>query len=124
MSEHSKSRFGGQVFVGLILIGTGLLFLVDNLLTLDIGPVWKYWPFILVLLGAQRLTNTGDRDSIGPGVWLIFIGLWLFVSLNHVWGLGFGESWPFLIIAWGVSAIWKALIPRHSKDQHQEGVVS
>jgi hypothetical protein len=124
MAEQSKPRFGGQLFVGVLLIGIGLLFLADNLYYLDIGPVWRYWPFILVLIGIQKLFNADDRDSVGSGVWLVFIGLWLFVSLNHIWGLGFGDSWPFLIIAWGISSIWRSLIPRRANDQHQEGVVS
>lgn len=124
MAERSKSRFGGQLFLGLLLIGMGLLFLADNLYYLDIGPIWRYWPFILVALGIQNLFNANDRDGVGGGVWLIFIGLWLYVSLNHVWGLGFGDSWPFLIIAWGVSVIWKSLLPRRNKSQQPEGGVS
>jgi hypothetical protein len=124
MAERSQSRSGGQLFLGLLLIGMGLLFLADNLYNLDIGPIWRYWPFLLVLLGIQSLFNASDRDGIGGGVWLIFIGLWLYVSLNHVWGLGFSDSWPFLIIAWGVSVIWKSLLPRRTKGQQQEGVAS
>jgi hypothetical protein len=124
MAERSQSRSGGQLFLGLLLIGMGLLFLADNLYNLDIGPIWRYWPFLLVLLGIQSLFNAADRDGIGGGVWLIFIGLWLYVSLNHVWGLGFSDSWPFLIIAWGVSVIWKSLLPRRTKGQQQEGVAS
>ncbi len=115
MAEPNKARFGGQLFLGLLLIGMGLIFLADNLYYLDIGPIWKYWPFIIVLLGVQKLFMPSDRDGIGGGIWLIFIGLWLFVSLNHVWGLSFGESWPFLIIAWGVSVIWKSLVPKRPK---------
>lgn len=124
MAEQSKSRLGGQLFLGMLLIGIGLLFLADNFYYLDIGPIWRYWPFILVLIGVQHLFTSRDRDGIGSGVWFIFIGLWLFVSLNHVWGLGFGDSWPFLIIAWGVSTIWKSLLPRRTKGQQQEGVAS
>lgn len=124
MAVRPRSRFGGQLFLGLLLIGMGLLFLADNLYYLDIGPIWRYWPFILVLLGVQNLVNTKDRDDIGGGVWLIFIGLWLYVSLNHIWGLGFSDSWPFLIIAWGVSTIWKSLLPRRTKGQQLEGGAS
>ncbi len=124
MSRGTSSRFGGQLFLGLLLIGMGVLFLADNLYYLEIGPIWKYWPFILVLLGIQKVVNAKDRDDVGSGVWLLFIGLWLFVSLNHIWGLHFSDSWPFLIIAWGISVIWKSLLPRKPKEDRQEGVVS
>ncbi|MEK6649670.1 MAG: DUF5668 domain-containing protein [Bacteroidota bacterium] len=121
MANKLKTRFGGQVFLGILLIGLGILFLADNLYYLDIGPLWRYWPFILVLLGIQKLVNARDRDGIGAGIWPVFIGLWLFVSLNHIWGLDFSDSWPFLIIAWGVSVIWKSLLPSRHR---QEGVLS
>ena len=109
MTEKSKTRFGGQVFLGILLMLVGALFLADNWYYLDLGPVWRYWPLIFVLFGIQKLVNAEGREAVGSGAWLIFFGLWLFVSFNHIWGLDFGDSWPILIIGWGVSVIWKSL---------------
>jgi hypothetical protein len=42
------------------------------------------------------------------GFWLITIGVWLLISFFEVFGLGFGETWPLLLIAAGISSVWQA----------------
>lgn len=109
MTEQTKKRLGGQVAVGVLMIAVGAIFLLDNLYYLDMGPLWSYWPLIFVVFGIQKLVNAEKRDDYGSAAWWFFLAAWLFVSFNHVWGLDFGDTWPFLIIAWGVSTIWKSL---------------
>jgi hypothetical protein len=38
------------------------------------------------------------------------IGFWLFANFEHMFGMYFDTSWPFLIIAWGVILILKPMI--------------
>jgi hypothetical protein len=38
---------------------------------------------------------------------LIFVAFWIFASLQHLWGLNFFNSWPMILIAMGVSVIFK-----------------
>lgn len=109
VTEQTKKRLGGQVAVGVLMIAVGAIFLLDNLYYLDMGPLWRYWPLIFVVFGIQKLVNAEKRDDFGSAIWLFFLAAWLFVSFNHVWDLDFGDTWPFLIIAWGVSTIWKSL---------------
>lgn len=65
MTARPRSRFGGQFFLGLLLIGMGPLLLADNFSRLDIGPIWRYVTCILILLGVQELVNPKDRDDVG-----------------------------------------------------------
>ncbi len=117
MTEQSKKRLGGQVAVGMLMIAVGAIFLLDNLYYLDMGPLWRYWPLIFVVFGIQKLVNAEKRDDYGSAIWLFFFAAWLFVSFNHIWGLDFGDTWPFLIIAWGISTIWKSLGRPVSRDK-------
>ena len=112
MSQSSESptrkRADGSVFIGILLLALGLLFLFDKLNVMEVGSIWSFWPFILVVIGIQKLTTGDTLDKVGSGLWMIFIGLWLYVSIEHLWGIGFSESWPALLIAWGIGMIWRS----------------
>ncbi|HAV24296.1 MAG: hypothetical protein A2X67_06080 [Ignavibacteria bacterium GWA2_55_11] len=109
MADETPRRFDSRIFLGLVLIGFGVLFLLDNFGYTEIGSVWHYSPLIVVVFGIQKLIKAENPQQTGGGMWLVFIGLWLFVSMNEYWDLGFHETWPFLIIGWGVGVIWKSL---------------
>lgn len=120
MSDSPKRRFDNNIFLGLVLIGFGALFLLDNLGYFEFGSIWRYSPLIVVIFGIQRMINAQNANQSGNGIWLIFIGLWLFVSMNEFWDLGFRETWPMLIIGWGIGVIWKSLgrpLPFVPKEQ-------
>jgi len=104
----AERKFDGSVFMGLLLLGIGALFLLNNLNVIYIGEFWSFWPFVLVVFGAQKIVQAGSSDQVGSGLWLVFFGLWLYISIEEIWGFGFEESWPALLIVWGVSMIWRS----------------
>ncbi len=92
-----------------ILIGLGVLFLLQNILNFDIGD---FWPLVLiglgVWLGASRLGLTGrapaaagsnPRMLMGPAI-LVTIGS-LFL-IEHLHGPEFGHTWPILLLVIGL----------------------
>jgi hypothetical protein len=115
-----KKRGNGEIVFGTILLLFGALLLLDNVNIIEVGSAWSYWPFILVIIGSNKIFNSGSLKETGSGAWLIFLGLWLFVSIQHIFGLGFRDTWPMLIIAWGVSEIWKALTQQSRVDIAKE----
>ena len=48
MPRKTMSR---QVIVGMLVIGMGLLFLLDNLDIWDFGRALQFWPVMLIALG-------------------------------------------------------------------------
>jgi len=102
----------GKQTAGIILIAIGVLFLLQRLDIIFVGSIWKYWPGIFIVIGIMKLVNGLSPADTGSGLWWIFLGTWLFVSINHVWGLSFDETWPMMVIAWGVSMIWKSFTAR------------
>jgi hypothetical protein len=114
MTTKQQLQTGTQIFFSLLLIGGGLLLLLHNFDLLDLGPVWRLWPFILVALGIHKVLQVNRWTKIGEGVWWIFLGLWLHVSFNQVWDLGFRDTWPLLIVAWGISILWNSFV----KESH------
>lgn len=119
--DEKRSYSQGSLVTGIVLLVIGAFLLLQNLDIIYVGSVWSYWPFILVLIGSVKIVNSWDKKSFGEGVWWIFIGVWLYVSIQHVYGLDFGETWPALVIAWGVSILWKSYDDksfRKLKEQH------
>lgn len=107
-----RRRFSmNDVLIGVILIlfGTMLLLHKTDIIYLDelgIQSIWHLWPFIIVLFGIGKLFDAPSVYHCGNGLWLIFIGLWLYVSIYHVYGLSFSETWPAILIVWGAGMMW------------------
>jgi hypothetical protein len=126
MSNIQRRRFSIQdAVIGsmLILIGTILLLQqldVFYLYDLGIRSIWQLWPFIFVVIGIGKLADAPTLYHIGKGLWLVFLGLWLYVSINHVYGLSFSETWPAILIVWGVSMMWESFTKESKKFYKEE----
>ena len=72
MSHHEHTRRHGERLVwGLILIAVGVIFLLQNVMNIEVWDyAWKFWPLILILWGAQKLIDglnrPKDRDEPAP----------------------------------------------------------
>ena len=109
--HERESGYGGQVVAGLVLIAGGLGFLLYNLGMVEISVPWRWWPLILVAIGAGRLATAHDGDRRRSGAWLVVIGCWLLINSLGLFGLGWHDSWPLLIVAAGGMILWKSLSP-------------
>ena len=107
-----------QLVIGIALTALGTVFVLINLGLLEGESVWMYWPTILIAIGISRLlTDHGDGQP-RSSFWILVIGIWLQVSLIHAFGLGFNSSWPLLVIAWGISLLWRS--PHNHSKWHLE----
>ena len=66
MATNDGNRASSQVILGLLVIGMGVLFLLDNLDIFDFRHAIGFWP--LVFIGAGVLTLTGGGPRSGPRV--------------------------------------------------------
>ena len=108
----------GHVVGPLILVGVGILFLVNNLLTdISLGEMMAgYWWLVLIVVGLAQLAGV----LVGPvhkkwghlngGLILLTVG-GLF-GIQHLYGFGFGRTWPVLLIVIGLMGMLRlALAP-------------
>ncbi len=101
----SRAQHTSQLVWGGILLIFGTALLLNNLGLLDIGPVWRYWPLLIVALGIGKIVTAESPREWGGGIWMIFIGAWLYISVFRVFGFGFHDSWPILLVGVGVSMV-------------------
>ncbi len=112
---HDRGTSGRIMMGGLfIIIGTVLLLQKMDIIYLEewlgIRSIWNAWPIILVLMGIGKIIEAPTILHIGKGVWWIFLGAWFYVSINHIFGLSFRETWPAVIIAWGSNMLWESFV--------------
>jgi Domain of unknown function (DUF5668) len=110
-----------QLMWGLLLVGLGAAFLLDRLDMFDIDELWHYWPLVLVVFGINKMIGYPSARDFSSGLVSFFIGVWLFATLEGVFGLTFRNSWPFLIIAWGVKLILDPFIERRFASNTESG---
>jgi len=116
MTYTEGRKFSGRIIMGgmFIIIGTVLLLQKLDVIYLEellgIRSIWSMWPIVFVLIGIGKIIDLPTLKGIGEGVWWIFLGGWLYVSINHVYGLSFGETWPAMVIAVGMNILWESFV--------------
>lgn len=98
--------------LALIFVGGAVLLERAGMIDLDIHgrDVWRYWPWLLVISGVTQMVPPTTPAFVASGASSIFFAGWWYVSFNHVWGLGFGDTWPALIVACGVGMLLRPLL--------------
>ncbi len=106
----------GRLVAGLVLIALGTLFLLERF---DLLKPWDlarafadYWPLILVALGLGKVLGGRGRSDRRGGVVLLLIGAWLQVNTLELFDFRWHNSWPLLLIAFGVLLVVDALAGR------------
>lgn len=107
-----KRRWLDRLFGGVVLIGIGVIFLLNQLEVIDVSlgyVIGQYWPVILIILGLKELLK-GRKSFIGGAV-LLLIGTY-FLGRNEGWiwltpGSFFKIIIPALLIIAGLYVIFK-----------------
>lgn len=104
---ESKWRFSlsGQAIIGGAAVLVGIVLLLDNLDVLDARLYLRFWPLILVAIGAVRIANSGHRGGRFVGIVLVLIGGVLLVRELGFTYIGFHELWPLVLVVLGLSML-------------------
>ena len=108
--KQRRDHRNGHWVSGLVLIGIGTVFLLERQGYIEIGAWTHYWPFILVAVGMGRMADARSPAQVAKGGFLVFVALWLYACLEHLWGISFHNSWPVLLIGLGLRYIAGGLL--------------
>lgn len=114
MNNDSSIQWRKQIVWGMVLIAIGGLFLLDRLGFLEVRDLWHYWPLILVFIGLTRMIGSPTPGEFAGGLWMVFIGSWLFAVFDDAFDLTFRNSWPLLLIGGGIVMVIKPLMERRA----------
>jgi predicted membrane protein len=98
-----RARTGGGLLTGVILIAIGTAILLDHLGVIPVDRLWRFWPLILVAVGAVRFVECCNRVF---SVMLMLIGTLLLLGNLGLLHLTWAELWPIILIAVGAMMIW------------------
>ena len=111
--EHSERHSFVHLGVGLFLLIAGIALMLDRFDIFYTGPIWHYWPVIIITIGIGRLLDAQFGWEYRKAFTMLFVGCWLLVSELHVFGLDYHNSWPILLIGIGIGMMWKSFYPSH-----------
>jgi hypothetical protein len=108
MHKCSTRRLDNRFVTGFLLILVGGLIFIDrsNMIYFSIFDILA---LIAVLGGSIQIIQAQSGKDVREGAWWLFLGVWFYASYHYIFGYGFSDTWPLLIIAWGIGHLWKAL---------------
>jgi hypothetical protein len=95
-----------RLLVGGTMIFVGVFLILVNIGLMDADVLWRYWPVILIVIGLAKMFQEPGSCGRRDGYWFVVLGLWFQLSVLNVFGWGFGDSWPLLVVAWGARILW------------------
>jgi hypothetical protein len=104
-------RASHQVVLGLLVMGMGVLFLLDNLDILDFNHAIGFWPLAFIAAGVVVLSGDGPRSGSYTGVVLIGVGVLMILGRLGVLYISWAMVWPLLLIALGGLILFRTLGP-------------
>lgn len=96
---------GMRVLLGIVLIGLGVMFLLDTLDVFeDADIIGDYWPTLLIAWGAWQWVNRGTSAATGP---LIVAAIGVILLIGNVTDADVWAFWPVVLILVGVGFIFR-----------------
>jgi predicted membrane protein len=111
-TEMPSKNMSRQVILGVLVIGMGLLFLLDNMNIWDFHRAIEFWPMAFILVGVIKLFDTNSSDGYFLGAILILVGVLMIMGRLGLIYFSWRALWPLMLIALGGSVLYKAITGR------------
>lgn len=102
MEANRAYEWRRQLVWGLVIVGVGVALFANSMGMIELRSMWHYAPLTLVILGMNNMVGYPTARHFTNGLWQMVLGLWLFAVFERMYGLTFANSWPILVIAFGV----------------------
>jgi len=101
---------GARILFGVTLMAVGILLTLESLHAIDGGPIHRYWPLLVIAMGATKLYETWGTGDAGSGLTLLLAGFWMLGVTLKVWGLTWKNSWALMLVAVGIGMVVRSLV--------------
>lgn len=112
---HSPS----QIILGVLVIGLGLVFLLDNLGFISVRYTFRFWPTLLIIFGLLKISQSRTRSGYVLGGILVLLGVtWTFRAMGLFY-VSWSMLWPLVIIGVGIAVVTKSLPGARQRQQRR-----
>ena len=98
----------GRLILGLIVLTLGVLWTLDNLGLIRSESILRWWPTVVIAIGAAKLVGFGTRRHLVWGVTFTIAGFWLLAGQLEWIHAGLFDLWPLLLIALGIQLLMRS----------------
>lgn len=98
-----------QIILGVLVIGLGLVFLLDNLGLISVRYTFRFWPTLLIIFGLLKIAQSRTRSGYVLGGVMVLLGVtWTFRAMGLFY-ISWNMLWPLVIIGIGIAVVTKSL---------------
>jgi len=111
--ERSPRSMSSQVLLGVLAIGLGILFFLDNLDIINFRHALPFWPLIFIVVGVVKICDS-NRHGVFVGAALAGAGVLMLLSRLGFLYVSWRALWPLALIALGVAVLLRPATGRRS----------
>jgi hypothetical protein len=101
-----------RLLLGTWLAALGIAFTLDNVGIVDASDWLRWWPVLLVALGAGLLISATSPGELAGGVAWMVVGGALLLDRLDVLPVNVSDLWPLALVVFGGLLVVRALRPR------------
>lgn len=117
-------RVSVQLVLGLAVATLGILFLLDNLDVLDARDVIRFWPIVLVTIGAVQISQARTPARVVSGLIWILVGSVMLGNRLDVLPWDVWDFWPLIIVGAGAYIVWLSIFKRPDQPVETSSTIS
>jgi hypothetical protein len=119
-ARERHKRVTAAVF-GVLLIGLGAIFLLQNFGVVDAGEPGDWWPLLLIGFGLSSLIAPKDAGDASAGLVATAVGAFFLLRNFDVIDWRFRDIWPAFLVLGGISLIARSVAERRSSPASPTG---
>ena len=117
MPDEQRQRNNAGLVFGVIIMLVGATLFLDRTGVIDAFDYAPFWPVVVITIGLAKLSQRRHDGRRHGGWWVVFGVVML---LNEMDVLRGRDAWPLLMVAFGVSIVWKELVRRPRMHERVE----
>ncbi len=118
MENNKSTFFSPQFILGLMIIGVGIIFMLDNFDILYAGDIMRYWPAILVVYGVSKISQARNGSGQLFGWIITIIGSAMLLDRLDFINFRIHDWWPVILIIIGVNFLRGSWRRKKSLAEH------
>ncbi|OBV38654.1 LiaI-LiaF-like domain-containing protein [Janthinobacterium psychrotolerans] len=119
MNNKPQGDSPSQIILGVLVIGLGLVFLLDNLGLISVRYTFRFWPTLLIIFGLLKISQSRTRSGYVLGGVMVLLGVtWTFRAMGLFY-ISWNMLWPLVIIGIGIAVVSKSLPGGRQRQRHR-----